>query len=304
MADERPPLASFIQKQDLEPEVSSDAVIKKLRGQKGEKGDSPSVEELQALIAPLIPEPIAGKDGRNGNNGKSVEISELLPIIENLIPEPISPSLEELEAIILPLIPEVEKVPELAPKDLIERINRAKTAKISRTRVEGFDEVENKAASTERRLQNFISLGGSRQTNISLNGGKSLNGVTTLDFSGGTLTPKGDGTTATYTPPASSGGQVNSVVAGSGISVNNTDPANPVVSATVTFFADTVSGTINSSNTVFTVPNTITTALALWLANSIYQPGVDFTVTGAKQITMTVAPDSSLSGQPFWLSHI
>lgn len=310
MADERPPLASFIQRQDLEPEASSEAVLKKLRGPKGEK---PSKEDLLELIIPLIPLPQKGDNGYTPVKGKdyfdgtSVDISELLPIIKNLIPEPISPSLEELEAIILPLIPETQEAPELAPKELIEKINKAKTAKIKRERVEGFDELEGLAKSANRNVQNFISLGGNRQTKLQLNGVQVATGADTINFVGGTLVPKGDGTTVSYTPPSSTGGQVNSVVAGSGISVNNTDPANPVVSATgttVTFFADTVSGTINSSNTVFTVPNTITTALALWLANSIYQPGVDFTVTGAKQITMTVAPDSSLSGQPFWLSHI
>ena len=69
-----------------------------------------------------------------------------------------------------------------------------------------------------------------------------------------------------------------------------------------TFYADTVSGAINSSNQTFTVSNTISQALVLYLANSAYQPGVDFTVSGTT-ISMTVAPDSSLSGQPFWLLH-
>jgi hypothetical protein len=68
------------------------------------------------------------------------------------------------------------------------------------------------------------------------------------------------------------------------------------------FFSDTVSGTIDSSNRVFTVSNPIANAMALYLANSVYQPGVDFTAVGTI-ITMTVAPDQSLSGQPFWLLH-
>lgn len=69
-----------------------------------------------------------------------------------------------------------------------------------------------------------------------------------------------------------------------------------------TFYTDTVSGTINGSNVTFTVANTISSALVLYLANSAYQPGVDFTVSDTT-ITMTVAPDASLSGQPFWLLH-
>jgi len=68
------------------------------------------------------------------------------------------------------------------------------------------------------------------------------------------------------------------------------------------FFADTVSGSINGSNVTFTVSNTISTALVLFLNGIPYQPGVDFTVSGTT-ITMTTAPDVSLSGTPFWLLH-
>jgi len=37
---------------------------------KGEKGDNPTAEELIALIKPLIPDPIPGKDGKDGKNGQ------------------------------------------------------------------------------------------------------------------------------------------------------------------------------------------------------------------------------------------
>lgn len=103
------------------------------------------------------------------------------------------------------------------------------------------------------------------------------------------------------------GGQVNSVIAGTGISVDSTDPANPIVSATGgggtgTFYNDTVSGTINGINRIFTVPNTIGSAINLVLANSSYQEGVDYTFSG-NTITMSFAPDASLSGQPFWFAY-
>lgn len=68
------------------------------------------------------------------------------------------------------------------------------------------------------------------------------------------------------------------------------------------FYTDTISGTINSSNKIFTVSNTITQALVLFLAGMPYQPIVDFTTSGTT-ITMVTAPDSSLSGQPFWIIH-
>lgn len=71
---------------------------------------------------------------------------------------------------------------------------------------------------------------------------------------------------------------------------------------TSTFYTNAVSGTIDSANRVFTVPTTISSALALYLANSVYQPGTDFIASGTT-ITMTVAPDASLSGQPFWLLY-
>lgn len=73
-------------------------------------------------------------------------------------------------------------------------------------------------------------------------------------------------------------------------------------SSALSFFADTVSGTINGSNKIFTVPNTISSALALFLAGIPYQPTIDFTVSGTT-VTLVTAPDSSLSGQPFWLLH-
>ena len=103
------------------------------------------------------------------------------------------------------------------------------------------------------------------------------------------------------------------------IGVSNVDGVTPVLiyvdpvthrvlvdsaSATVTIYNDTVSGTIDGVNKTFTVPNAIAGngAIALYLANSVYQAGVDYTYSGAT-ITMTVAPDASLSGQPFWIAH-
>lgn len=89
---------------------------------------------------------------------------------------------------------------------------------------------------------------------------------------------------------------------GSTIATQDDTATVTITAAGVTFYTDTVSGTVDGTNVTFTVPNTITAALALHLANSIYQPGVDFTTSGTT-ITMTVAPDVSLSGAPFWLLH-
>lgn len=40
--------------------------IKHVQTIKGDKGDSPTEDELLGLIKPLIPKPIAGKDGKDG----------------------------------------------------------------------------------------------------------------------------------------------------------------------------------------------------------------------------------------------
>lgn len=69
-----------------------------------------------------------------------------------------------------------------------------------------------------------------------------------------------------------------------------------------TIYNDTVSGTIDGVNTVFTVPSSITYCIALFLSGSPYQEGVDYTFSGTT-ITMTIAPDATLSGLPFWLAH-
>lgn len=38
---------------------------------KGDKGDTPTKDELLEIIKPLIPEPIPGKDGENGVDGRT-----------------------------------------------------------------------------------------------------------------------------------------------------------------------------------------------------------------------------------------
>lgn len=75
-----------------------------------------------------------------------------------------------------------------------------------------------------------------------------------------------------------------------------------VVGSATTFYTDTISGVINSSNVTFTVPHAITSMMNLFLAGMPYQSGVDFTFSGTT-ITFITAPDSSLSGQPFFCTH-
>lgn len=96
------------------------------------------------------------------------------------------------------------------------------------------------------------------------------------------------------------------VAAGSNVTLtrnpNGTVSINSTGGSGSTIYTETVSGTINGSNKIFTVPTTIINAIVLSLANSTYQAGVDFTTSGIT-ITFVTAPDASLSGQPFWLAH-
>lgn len=222
----RPPLESFfpspIQKADL-VEISDESVIKKLRGEKGDRGEKGEKGD-------------SGKDGKNGldgtdgwngtngingNNGTKGERGERgFPGEEGR-----SPTLEELEAIILPLIPDPIEPKEIdfTAKELVEKINKGKT-KITKSRIDGLDDIENTAKSTEKRFQNWISLGGARQTRIALNGVVISTGATTLNFIGGTaVVPTGnDGSTINYTAPSSGGGLTLLVATGVVNGSNNT----------------------------------------------------------------------------------
>ena len=59
----------------------------------------------------------------------------------------------------------------------------------------------------------------------------------------------------------------------------------------------TVSGTINGSNTDFTIPVSPSSDIILVLARQVQIETTDYTVSGST-ITYTSAPDASLSGQP------
>lgn len=59
-----------------------------------------------------------------------------------------------------------------------------------------------------------------------------------------------------------------------------------------------VTGTINGSNVTFTIPVSPTSDILLFLARQPQMKTQDFTLSGST-ITMTYAPDASLSGQPF-----
>lgn len=258
--EERPPLKSFFQSEDLDP-VESEVEIRFLRGKRGEKGDAgPTGKDGK--------DGLNGKDGTDGKQGPKGERGE--QGIQGKKGEAgNSILLEDIEAIVLPLIPEVV-VPELTPKETIEVINRAKTAKIKKERVEGLDELEGLAKSANRNVQNFISLGGNRQTKLQLNGVQVATGADTLNFVGGTLVPVGDGTTVSYTPPSSGGG------GGS--------------------FQQPTSGVVNGVNTVFTwatAPNVIVVDQGRTMQKTNNGDG-NANWTGTTTTTLQIAPTSDI----------
>lgn len=111
----------------------------------------------------------------------------------------------------------------------------------------------------------------------------------------GTKFIRDDGTLVT--PSGGSGGSVDSVVAGTNISVDSTDPANPIVSSTFTNtipYAEVPSGLVNNSNLVYTLAHTPTyPANVIVVLDGVTQYyGVDYTVSGST-ITFVTAPVTS-----------
>jgi hypothetical protein len=94
------------------------------RGDRGDDGRAPTADELREIIAPMIPAPLPGPAGERGERGDTPSTEELLAIIRPLIPPAAAdgergergeigppgpdghtPSVDELREIITPLIP-------------------------------------------------------------------------------------------------------------------------------------------------------------------------------------------------------
>lgn len=302
--DGRPPLESFFKKkspiqiEDIDDD--SEMEIKFLRGKRGPKGEDgkdailPSKEEITALLKPFIPEPIPGINGKDGHTPTT---KELLPLISNLIPQVKdgkTPSEEELLELIAPLIPEPLPAPTAEPEEIsgravIDKINKSTTKeKIKRSKVEGFDEIENTVRNNSRQVQSILSLGGSRSTAIKVSGTLLGRGIETLNFVGATGTKIGDGSEVNITTSGGGTGTVNTIVAGTGISVDSTDPANPIVTSTVAAFA-------GSQEKSTTVPNGVLTTFAFthtprvifW--NGAFQTLTDDYTVSSNNITFTAS---------------
>lgn len=186
---------------------------------KGKKGDKPSKEELLEIIEPLIPSE-----------------SDLLSIIEPLIPEPIKGddgddyilTDEDKKDIASSIeVPIVEKVIEKTEviRETPVTIDKTKTIVKEVAKYETPEQIVEKLNSLSKALdwktiKNF--------PDFSKNGGSGLNTV----FTDGT-TIIGNGLADNPLRAVGGGGSgIQSIVAGTNITVDNTDPLNPIISST------------------------------------------------------------------------
>lgn len=255
------------------------AFVQMLKGDKGDKGDDggkPTQEELLSLIEPLIPEPIPGDKGDDGKNyvltskDKQEIVSKIeVPIVEKII--------EKTE-----VIREQPIVKEVAVRDTGLEVAKKLTELKGEDRLDveslkGLDRVE---ANFLNQAKGFVS--------------KTLAGQADVNIPNPT-----DGQVLTYNKKtnkwiASTGsgsGIVQTIVAGTGISVNSTDPANPIITNTGTAPSFIDNEIVNGSGTSFTLANTpIAGSVHLYGQRNRLTPGAgnDYTISGTT-ITTTLS---------------
>lgn len=105
----------------LTPQAETKIIEKKIYagppGKRGEKGESPTREELILLIKPLLPKAIKGDRGNKGDQGEMPSIEQMQEVMRTLIPEPVKDengvlqtNKEALIREILTLVPQKENV--------------------------------------------------------------------------------------------------------------------------------------------------------------------------------------------------
>lgn len=181
------------------------SMLKGKKGDKGDKGDSPTKDELVSIITPLIPEPIKGDSGEDyvltEKDKKEIAKSVKVPVVEKII--------EKTEVI----------------RETPVTIDKTKTIVKEVAKYETADEIIEKLNTLSKALdwktiKNF--------PDFSKNGGSGLNTV----FTDGT-TIIGNGLADNPLRAVGGGGSgIQSIVAGTNITVDNTDPLNPIVSST------------------------------------------------------------------------
>lgn len=201
----------------------------------GKKGDSPTTDELVSLITPLIPEPLKGEKGDNGVTPTRYEIESIIKPLIPVVKDGETPTDEHLISLIKPLIPE--------PESVVIKINESNT----KIKKEVIDVDWNK----EYKVEDIKGLP-EKLKKLEYSHAKAKNDYEQVHGGGGNSTPTG----------------VQSIVAGTNITVDDTDPLNPIVSAT--------GGVTGATNSTLTLTGT-TLGLNLsnantWLATQTFRP--------------------------------
>lgn len=202
--ERRKNLKFYSAKKKIEQENTAKGLVTEFligeKGEPGKDGKTPSKGELTELIVPMIPDPIPGKDGKDGADGKT-------------------PTKKELEQVIAPLIPTPEKG--LDGKDGTI-----------------YTYAGNWTYGRSYKLNDVVTHDGSSFVCLKAHDAKNINepdiGTEWPQF-WGVVARKGDkgekGEPGQSGGGGGSSGGVQSVIAGANITVDSTDPQNPIVSA-------------------------------------------------------------------------
>lgn len=164
------------------------------------------------------------------------------------------------------------------PDEVIQKINKSRLF-INKDRIDGLLE------SLGQVIANSVPI-----TTSFFNGLRAKN----LTINGATAVQRGD--TVFLTVSGSGGGQVNSVVAGTNVTVDSTDPANPIVSATgggSFSVMQPLSGVVNGVNKVFTwssAPSVIVLDNGTTMNKKNITPDLTDNWTGTTTTTLQIAP--------------
>ena len=231
---------------------------------KGDDGITPTEEEIIALIEPRIPAPIKGEKGENGKDGKSPTKTEIKSIIREVLPE---------EKIVEKVL---KKVKPWDKGDKGEKWDKGDTIR-------------------------FADLTAYEKQILTWPPWSTWVWVPRYGTTGQVLAKRSSKDFDTEWVTWGGGGSVDSVVAGTWITVDATDPANPIVATTITQYTDELAQdavwTImtDSAEIDFTYNDgtpSITASIVAW---SIDESKLDTSVNASLDLADTAV-------QPAWLS--
>tara|TARA_R110000851_G_scaffold92422_3_gene201691 strand:+ start:82 stop:1281 length:1200 start_codon:yes stop_codon:yes gene_type:complete len=242
----------------------------------GKDGTTPTNDELLALITPLIPKPVRGDDGETPTT------EHLLELINSLIPEVkngkdgkdyiiTSEDLSEIARLVDVEVPEVEKMTPEEVRDLLETLEGEERLDISS--IKGLDEklksistVKTVAGGGNRLLKNLVDV---ETTNLDKVDGKYILGS----------------------------GTIKSIVGGTNIVIDETDPANIIVTSLSDRYRTTSSSTRNISNPQTQLTFQVDTDLA-------YIPNQDILIDANGTNYMNAHVESYDAGTGIIVAHV